>query len=178
MPGASGDPVAAALTRYIIRGRSFTTIEQVASEFGRTRAEQNRALAAEAGVSLRTVQRWRTTGAERRNFNRSRSVGPLRAAAAHRYTSRRITSIRRRGLGMRLKAWRRVSRDIKIQEMPGPIAGRPQLQHITGPALVPALNAWLAGDQAGAADELLDAFFDAYRFAPSELGEIIEVTLQ
>lgn len=62
--------------------------------------------------------------------------------------------------------------------MPGPVAGRPGLQHITGPALVPALNAWLAGDQAGAADELLDAFFDAYRFAPSELGEIIEVHLQ
>jgi hypothetical protein len=78
---------------------------------------------------------------------------------------------------MRLIAERRISRSIKVQEMPAPVGGRPQLWPISGPELVPALNAWMADDPAGAADELLEAFFNSYGMIPDELGEIRAVTL-
>lgn len=186
--GASGDPVYVALDRHIRQGRTFDSLGDVASQFGDTRAGQINAMAAAAGVTRRTAERWFVQPGEisprtgrpkqRRSFDNSRAAGPLRAEARRRFISGRIRQLRQRGVDMRLIAERRVSRITKVQEMPAPRGGRPATVHIGGPALVPALNAWLADDQVAAADELLDAFFAAYGLIPDELGEIRHVHLE
>lgn len=183
MAGATSDPVIVALDEYIMGGRTFDSLADVAEQFGGDTPAGRRALADAAGVSERTVQRWFVapgeinprTGRpkERREFTRARAAGQARAQARRRFVSTRIGEIRRRGFGMRLVAQRRVSASIRVQEMPASAGGIPSFVDIPGGRLSPVLNSWLAGEYEDAADELVDVFFETYGLIPDELGEIV-----
>jgi len=58
-------------------------LEEAAEAFGPTRAAQNREIARMAGVTVRTVQRWRSTGAERRTPS-ANTMRRIRISAAQR----------------------------------------------------------------------------------------------
>lgn len=73
-----------------------TTIEGIARYFGDARGAQNRGIADFLGVTMRTVQRWRTTGAERRT-PRAAMLDRLRDEATDRAIVKKLR--RRRGKG-------------------------------------------------------------------------------
>jgi hypothetical protein len=134
--------------RGTTRRRPPMSLERAASEFGRTRPEQNRGLADYFGVSTRTVQRWRTEGAERRAPGAGR-MRRMRTAAGRRAGARRRQQAREGGATVSLGGRIQVSRDVRDRNISG--------LTVSPEAMSDVLDLLEAGDDEGAADRLMEA---------------------
>jgi hypothetical protein len=161
------------------RSRIPGTLEDAYGEFGSTPRQQNPALAREmVGLpsegrlprvgtdsrreyenAKRNVQRYRKVGGQTRT-PRSGSLARVLAAARRRagVTVTRADAVRSSGANMQGRGDVLVSPpNTHTQTMPA--IGS---QHISGPAMGPAVSAWERGDMPAAAAALEDAFMGAY----------------
>jgi hypothetical protein len=137
------------------------SLEDAAREFGPNRAAQNKALAARFGVSVRTVQRWRSTGAERRSPGADR-MRRLRIAAARRAGERRRREARRRGVRIDVGGRIRVSRDTRDRTVSG--------LSVSGESMAEVLDLLAEGDREGAMEQFSEALG-----AENGFGDALEV---
>lgn len=150
-----------ALYGAFTRGKDVPTdVGELVSALGGTRAA-----AAQLGVAQRTVQRWMTTtGAQRRKAPAS-SVAAMRTAVrtspaqrAAAVGSRRAARLRSTGAKVRARATAGVVSGGRAYMRPRQI----DRVELTGAQLGPALDAFLDGDDARAAQLFTDAMGDAY----------------
>ncbi len=126
-------------------------------------AAGNKELAAQLGISVRTVQRWQKEGGEARSV--ARSTPGLRisvrgiATAQQRQANARSFRERVQEEGLDVGACR-VMVKVYNEDRPRPRNIGPQ--HIGGDALTEALDALEAGNAAGAADAFGAAWLEAY----------------
>lgn len=137
-----------AMRRGSTRDRAPLTLEEAAREFGATRAAQNKALADYFGVNVRTVQRWRSTGAERRNPGAAR-MKRMRISAGRRAGVRRRQGARQRGANVRIGGRVRVSKDSRDRSIAG--------LGLSGEALGDVFDRLDEGDPEGAMESLQEA---------------------
>ncbi len=128
--------------------------------------------------TMRNLQRYRSTGAERRRPGR-KALTELRDLARRRLADEAAQRTLRHGAWMRLTAEIKVSQVWKTHTMPANAAGRPVYQYLPGPALTAAVTAWLDGDLGGAGEQLQRAFFIQYWGdpEPAQMGRIVRVEL-
>ena len=142
------DAFRSAMNRGSSTRREPLSLEEAAREFGTTRAEQNRGLAGYFGVSTRTVQRWRTTGAERRSPGADR-MKRMRIAASRRAGARRRGQARQSGASVTVGGRIRVSRDTRDRSIAG--------LSLSGEAMSDVLDRLAEGDREGAMELLQES---------------------
>jgi hypothetical protein len=142
--------------------------------------------------AMRRVHRYRTTGVERRRPGPA-VLAELRRLARRHLGAETADRVKRNGAWMRLTASIRVSDRWVIHTMPADVAGgarqpgqprgsgmKPRWQYLDGRSMTSVVDRWMDGDFAGAAAELLEAFFRAYWGDPDpcEVGRIDNVELK
>lgn len=123
-----------------------------------------RAVAQRLGVSTRTVERWTTTTGQQRRAIRGANASQVREAYAKSPEVRKSSMSRLRGSRMRNKG-----ATLKVKGEIGPVIGgndyrrqREVTVHLSGEAMGRVLDAWSAGDDAGARAALEDALDEEY----------------
>lgn len=179
------------------------TFEDVATLYPEGRG-RNAAIARDAGVSIRTVQRWSAPagpGVQRRTFGRSEQSRAFRERGRERLEARRreleerrreelrraqrerrqkeaanYGSAARRGLRYRVVGSITVSKPPpRFHVMPADVGGRPNPLRVRGPALEAALELMRGGEDDEAEGLLIGAFFDAYGLPDVELNALEHV---
>lgn len=119
-------------------------------------------IAEQLGVSVRTVERWMTAGAERRNPTRSKHAAGLTALARNHSKVRQQARSGRRAARMRNKGAR-----VRIKGSQGPRVGkswrvrhRTVTEEIDPYSMEKILDAWDQGDDDAALQALQDALED------------------
>lgn len=174
--GVVDEALTAALrvTPQVPRPAKPATIDEAAGFYGKPR-EQNRAIADQAGVSIREVQRWRQyerggTGQKRRPppaaVKRITGTARRRQLAAWRAAQRSIdptAAARRSGLNVRLRGMLFVYRGSpKYKTAPAPSGSVQRWWPVAPELLGPTLDAWAGGERERAGELLVDAFLSSY----------------
>lgn len=128
----------------------------MARYWGASAAEQNRAIAESLGVTMRTVQRWRTSGAQRR-APRADLRDKLVELTRRRALSAHLGKLKRTGVTVDLVATILVSDDLRRRDVTN-VA-------ITAQRATPFLDAAARSRWPDAADEFALAFGDSYGLA-------------
>lgn len=165
------------------------SFEDIAASYPEGRG-RNAAIARDAGVSIRTVQRWDAPpgpGHQRRTFGRSaqsrafREQGRarLRAKAQRDARQRQRANYRRAGAdGLRYRVVGAIivsKPPPRFHVMPADVGGRPNPLRVTGPELEAALELMAEGDDDEAEELLQAAFFDAYGLPDVEVSHLEHV---
>lgn len=147
-----------ALRAEVFRGvKKITSVGEAAKFFGAPR-QQNRAIADFLGVTIRAVQRWRTTGAQRRR-PRPDLWRRLQDESRRRAIRPKLDRFRRRGARVKLVGRVRVSADVRRRDLPDVVIPPGQMADV-----VDAID---AGDWSDAAARFEFRFFENYGLNPS-----------
>lgn len=120
----------------------------------------NRAAAAQLGVSVRTVQRWTTPNAERRQKPSAASAGRIRTAA----TEQRRADVARAATSRRANRMRTTGATLRVQGAGGPVNDSPG-----GSIKSRDLTQFLSGDQV---DDLYTAAAESDQAALAVINRI------